>query len=137
MKMLFKVFSPLGILIDKSVSKIDFEAIDGFFTLLPKHIDFVSALKTGILTYTLEGGQKSYLACYQGILIKKGESVHLTTKLGILDDDLSHLTKRIEIDFKQMEESRKESNKTMAQLEISLTKGLLSMNKTGESHGDI
>lgn len=136
MEMLFKVFSPLGILIDRPVSKIDFEAIDGFFTLLPKHIDFISALKTGILTYTDLKGKKAYIACHQGILIKKGKNVSLTTKLGILDNDLSHLTQRIETDFKQMEESRKESNKTMAQLEISLTKGFLSRNKAGESHAD-
>ena len=51
--MMFKVFSPIGILVDTEIQKVDFEAIDGFFTLLPKHVDFVTALKPGILTSRL------------------------------------------------------------------------------------
>ncbi len=123
--MQFKVFSPLGILLNEKIKKLDFEAIDGFFTLLPKHIDFVDALTTSIVSYTNEEEKTAYIACDEGILVKKGQEVVLTTKLAILGSDLSKLTQTIETDFKQMREARKEANKTMAQLEINLTKGLL------------
>ncbi len=125
MHILFKVFSPLGVLIDKPVVKIDFEAIDGFFTLLPKHADFVSALKTGIVSYTTTDNKTAYIACEDGVVIKKDKSVSLTTKLGILDDDLERLTQTVATNFKEMEEIRKEANKAIAQLELNLVKGFL------------
>ncbi len=135
--MMFKVFSPTGILLDTKILKVDFEAIDGFFTLLPKHVDFVSALKPGILSYTTMDKKTRYMACNQGILVKRGDEVHLSTKLGILDDNLEQLKKTIEVDFKEMEEMRKESNKAMARLELGLTKGLMQLNqqKGGPSAG--
>lgn len=135
--MIFKVFSPIGVLLDTEIQKVDFEAIDGFFTLLPKHVDFVTALKTGILTYTTSDKKEHFMACNQGVLVKKGDEVHLSTKLGILDDNLEQLKKTIEIDFKEMEEARKETNKTMARLEVGLTKGLMQLNqqKGGPSAG--
>lgn len=135
--MILKVFSPIGVLLDSPIQKVDFEAIDGFFTLLPKHVDFITALKPCILTYTTLDKKEHYLACNQGVLVKKGEIVYLSTKLGILDDNLEQLKKTIAIDFKEMEEARKETNKTMARLEVGLTKGLMQLNqqKGGPSAG--
>ena len=77
------------------------------------------------------------MACNQGVLVKKGDEIHLSTKLGILDDNLEQLKKTIAVDFKEMEEMRKENNKTMARLELGLTKGLMQLNqqKGGPSAG--
>lgn len=128
MDMHLKVYSPTGIILETPVTQVDFESIDGFYTLLPRHVDMVSALKPSILSYKASGKQ-GYIACNQGVLVKKGENVSVSTKLAITGTDLKQLQKTIEIDFKEMEQQRKEINLTMARLEIGLTKGLMALNK--------
>lgn len=129
--MQFKVFTPIGTILNLPVKKIDFEGLGGFWTLLPKHADFVNALKPGIVTYTTEQDQESYIACNKGVLVKKGGEVCISTPLAIMDNNLQTLTKTIAVDFKQMEEERKEVNMTMAKLEIGLVKGLQSLKSEG------
>ena len=126
----FKLFTPTEILLDTPIDKIDVEALDGFFTLLPRHIDFVTALKSGILTYTTNG-KKRYIACNHGVLVKKADTVRVSTALAILNDDLDSLKKTIAITFKNMEQERKELNLSMARLELSLAKGLIGLSKGG------
>ena len=42
--MKLKVTSPIGIVLREEIQKIDFEALDGYYTLLPRHQDFVTAM---------------------------------------------------------------------------------------------
>ena len=50
--MRLKVLLPTKILIDEEVTKVVAEAEDGSFCILPRHIDFVSALVPGIFSFT-------------------------------------------------------------------------------------
>ena len=68
MEMILRISTPTGIILDTPVAQVDFEAIDGFFTLLPKHMDIISALKPSILSYKI-GDKKSYVACNKGVLV--------------------------------------------------------------------
>lgn len=130
-----KVFSPTEVVLDTPVRRVTAEAIDGFYTLLPKHIDFVTALKPGILTYLGENGEKAYVACNQGVLVKKGAAVSVSARWALAGTDITQLRKIIGTTFKETEQERKEVNLIMAQLEIDLTKGLISLKEnTGKTH---
>lgn len=135
MLMQLKVFSPVGIILNQPVKKIDFEGLDGFWTLLPKHVDMVNALKPSIVSYQTNDDQTRYMACNKGVIVKKNNEISISTKLAILDDSLEKLQKTIAVDFKQMEEERKEVNTTMARLEIGLVKGLQTLKSGGVSDG--
>lgn len=130
MNMTLRIFSPIGIVLDTPVDQVDFEAIDGFFTLLPRHTDMVSALKAGILTYH-KGENRSYIACNRGVLVKKNDVISVSTKLAISGSNLKELEQKIAVDFKVLEEERKEVNTTMARLEIGLAKGIMSLKGQG------
>ena len=130
MNMTLRIFSPIGIVLDTPVDQVDFEAIDGFFTLLPRHTDMVSALKAGILTYH-KGENRSYIACNRGVLVKKNDVISVSTKLAISGSNLKELEQKIAVDFKALEEERKEVNTTMARLEIGLAKGIMSLKGPG------
>lgn len=127
MLMHLKVFSPVGTALDLPIRKVDYEGVDGYRTFMPKHIDFVDALKPSVISYETEDNKTHYIACNKGVIVKKGLDVSISTKLAILDDSLEKLQKTIEIDFKEMEQERKEVNTTMARLEIGLVKGLQSL----------
>ena len=136
MELTLKIATPTGIALETTTGQVDFEAIDGFFTLLPRHVDMVSALKSGILSYKV-GDKKSYVACHKGVLVKKGDEVSISTKLAILGADLKELQHKIAIDFKEMEQERKEVNLAMAKLELGLAKGILSLKQDGGMHGHL
>ena len=131
MEMNLRIFTPIGIALEKAVDQVDFEALDGFYTLLPRHMDMVSALKPSILTYKIQD-KKYYVACNKGVLVKKSDIVSVSTKLAIFGTDLKDLEQRIIVDFKETEQERKEINLAMAKLELGLTKGIMSLKQEGK-----
>ena len=137
MDLKLRIFTPIGIALETLVNKVDFEGIDGFHTLLPRHMDMVSALKAGILTYQT-GEKTAYIACNKGVLVKKNDVVSVSTKMAIQGENLKDLEDKISVDFREMEQERKEINLSMAKLELGLTKGIMSLKQNnGGGHGDI
>ena len=131
-----KVMTPYSVVLNTPVSQVTVEAVDGFFTLKPKHMDFVNALKAGILTYKKEG-KELFVACNRGVVVKNGEDVSVSTPLAILGESLEDLKKKIAIDFQAMEEERKEVRLSMARLEVGLTKGLATLSVAGGADAGI
>ena len=133
--MKLKVTSPIGIVLKTEIQKIDFEALDGYFTLLPKHQDFVTAFAPNIMSYETLDGLKHYMACNRGILIKKGDHVFVSVHKAVLSENLEALSQTIEIEFKNDEEERKEVNTAMARLEVGLSRGFMQLKDAGQNVG--
>ena len=57
--MKLKILLPGGVLLDEEVKKVIVEAVNGSFCILPHHIDIVSALVPGILTFVTTGGHEA------------------------------------------------------------------------------
>lgn len=117
------VVTPVGVLLDIAISKITFETPNGYYTLLPRHVDFISALNAGIITYRPDNEAEKYMACHQGVAVKKGNTITLSVQDAILGTTLPELQNLIKSEFKQNEEKRKELNTAMARLELGLVRG--------------
>ena len=124
-----KVCSPFGIVLEKQIQKITLEGLNGFFTFLPHHIDFLSVLTPSIATYTEKDGKISYLACNSGLVLKEGEVVSLCVHKAIIGNDLKELTHAIKTEFKAEDEERKELSAVMARLEAGLSRGFIRLNE--------
>ncbi len=83
--MKLKTLIPTQVLIDREVPKVIAEAENGNFCLLPHHIDFVAALVPGILSYTSATGEELFVAVDQGILVKCGREVLVSTFNAVID----------------------------------------------------
>ncbi|MBI5870037.1 MAG: F0F1 ATP synthase subunit epsilon [Actinobacteria bacterium] len=94
--MRLKVLVPAKVIVDLEVEKIVAKSPDGYFCLLPHHVDFVSALAPGILTYEDEGGREVSLAIDEGTLAKCSGEVLVATRFAIgrpgTDEKLSRRT---------------------------------------------
>ncbi len=117
------ICSPLDTVVQTKIEKVTFEAVDGYRTLLPKHVDFVSALGAGIITYVPLKGTAKYVACHQGIVVKQGDKVTISAQGTVTGDTLTELQEHIQHDYKQNEEHRKELSAAMARLELGLARG--------------
>jgi F-type H+-transporting ATPase subunit epsilon len=121
--MQFILVTPEGIILQENILKITLETLEGYYTLLPRHVDFVSALTAGIVTFLPEYSNEKYAACHQGIVVKKGEKITLSVQNAVLGETLSELQELIKIEFKQKEEQRKQLNTAMARLELGIMRG--------------
>jgi F-type H+-transporting ATPase subunit epsilon len=128
------VCSPLGVVLKTKIKKVTFETLNGYHTLLPRHVDFVSALTPSIVRYTDEENSDKFVACHQGIVVKKGSNVTISVQNAVMGNTLDELQQTILVDFKKNEENRKELNLAMVRLETGLMRGFSKLN--GERGND-
>ncbi|MCF6148295.1 MAG: F0F1 ATP synthase subunit epsilon [Candidatus Kuenenia sp.] len=130
--MRLKVLLPTEIFMNEEVSKVIAEAENGSFCLLPHHIDFVSALVPGLLIYEQEG-REVFLAVDEGILVKCGAEVLVSTRNAVRGPDLGRLKETVENKFRSIDERQKAARSAIAKLEINFVRQFIEL---GESrHG--
>jgi len=112
-----KILLPAEVLLEVEVEKVTAEAENGFFTLLPRHIDFVAALTPGIFSYVTSSGEERFLALDEGVLVKQGDQVYVSASRAVPGDDLEHLQDIVENELKVLDESEKKARTVMSRLE--------------------
>ncbi|MCK5356668.1 MAG: F0F1 ATP synthase subunit epsilon [Methyloprofundus sp.] len=125
--MRLKVLLPSHILIDEPVQKIIAEGLDGSFCLKPRHIDFVSALKPGLLQFIAESGEEVFVAMDEGILVKCGDEVMVSAYNAVRGEDLATLKDTVEQRFRQLDESERIARSALARLETGVVRRFIQM----------
>lgn len=123
-----KVMEPERILVRKAVDKVIAEGVNGSFCIKPKHIDFVSALKSGILQYQSEE-QEHYIAVDEGILVKCGDLVMVSVLNGVEGMDLSKLEQAVRKQSHRSEAMNKATDIAMKGMEADLLLNFMEMDR--------
>ncbi len=113
-----KILLPSGVLLEEEVAQVTAEAQNGYFTMLPHHIDFVAALVPGIFSYLTPAGQERYLAIDEGVVVKQGKQVYVSAARAVPGDDLAYLQETVENELKALGESEKKARTVMSRLEV-------------------
>jgi F-type H+-transporting ATPase subunit epsilon len=127
MSMRLKVLLPTEILIDREVRKVTAEAANGSFCLLPRHIDFVAGLVPGILIFETSEGKDEFIGLDEGILVKAGGEVLVSTPRAIRGPELGTLWERINSDFKNLDEREKKARSAAARIEADLVRRFMEL----------
>jgi F-type H+-transporting ATPase subunit epsilon len=132
--MKLKVWLPSEVLFEEDVSRIRAEAQNGWFGLLPKHIDFVTALVPGVMTFQPCGQPEEYLAeeylaIDSGILVKCGAEVAVSTRQAVRGKSLDLLKEEVERQFIARQEREKAARALEAKLEADLVRRLFEVEK--------
>jgi len=127
--MKLKVCLPTQILLEETVSKITAEAVNGSFCLLPHHIDFVTALVPGLLTFITDAGQEHFLAVDEGVLVKRDAQVLVSTQHAVRSDDLSSLQQTVAKQFRQLDEREQRTRSALTNLEANLIRRFVALGK--------
>ena len=115
--MRLRLADPTHVVIDQDVSKINAESEDGCFCLLPRHADFVSALVPGLLSYTRPDDEEEvFLAVDEGLLVKQGDCVFVSTRQAIQGGELHTLRQRVQDQFKTLDEQQRAYQSAAASL---------------------
>ncbi len=116
-----KIITPLEVFNVENVSKIKTEGLEGHFTILPNHADYVSSITTSIFSFE-KNGKTEYFDVDGGILVKYGNCVDFSIRHAIRGKDLGDLKHQMDIAFKEMDEEDKKTRTALASLEGNIAK---------------
>jgi F-type H+-transporting ATPase subunit epsilon len=125
--MRLRVSLPEVILLDVETSKITAEAFNGSFGLLPRHVDFVTALAPGILTFVSAEGKEEFIAVDEGVLLKRGIQVQVSTRNAVIGQELGELKHLIQERFKNITEYERKSRDALYKLEADLIRRFMEL----------
>ena len=112
-----KILLPSTVFLDQVAKKLVAEGQNGFFCLLPRHIDYTNALVPGILTLEHVDGQIAYYAVSEGILVKIGRQVLLSVRDAVRGETLEDLKKAVDSQFLQLIRQEQASRTALRKLE--------------------
>jgi len=124
-----KVLLPTEVLIEETVEKVTAEAVNGAFCLLPRHIDFVTALAPGLVSYETEDGEEVFLAADEGVLVKCANDVTISTRNAVKGLSLGELKKTLKEQFEAIDEHEKVVRSAMARIEAGFVRGFLELQR--------
>ncbi len=109
--------------------KIIAEGLEGYYTLLPRHIDYVSVLVPGILLVEDKDNKEHYFAIDHGTLIKQGREVSISARNCVKGDDLATLAKIVKEQFEQLDDLEKKARTALVGLEHSMLQRFAELKK--------
>lgn len=115
--MQLKLLTPTRIVLNTETRKIVAEAADGYFCLLPRHVDYVTTLVPGLFTYWDGAGAERVLATDEGTLVKCGREVLVSVRDAVLSENLDTLREAIEGEFLRLNERERQARSALARLE--------------------
>ena len=127
-----KVLLPTEILVDQSVTKVIAEAENGSFCLLPRHVDFLSALLPGILTFVDDQNLEHYIGIGEGILTKTGSEVRVSTIYAVQGEDLGTLRQQVTEQFDAINERERTVRSAIARLEADILRHFVKQGITAD-----
>ena len=127
--MRLKLVLPTRLILDGEVSKVRAEALNGSFTLLPRHIDFVTALVPGILSFDTVGEvvEEIFFAVDAGILVKRGPDVWVSTRNAVCSTDLRALHITVRQHFEVLNEQESRARSALVRLEADFVRRYLEL----------
>lgn len=125
--MRLKIALPTRILYEGEVRRVSGEAMNGSFTLLPHHIDFVTALVPGILYFDTseQGSEEIFFAVDEGIMVKRGPDVQVSSRNAVRSDDLASLHTTIHDHFEVLDERERRARSALVRLEVDFVRRYL------------
>jgi F-type H+-transporting ATPase subunit epsilon len=99
------------------VSRIIVETLEGAFGLLPHRLDCAAALVPGILSYTTNADDTTYLAVDEGALIKSGDCVFVSVRRAIAGSNLNDLHEAVVREYRTLNAQEREMRSVIAKME--------------------
>ena len=124
--MKLRVLLPTEIFLEVSVTKVIAESPNGSFCLLPRHIDFVTALVPGILSFET-GGAEQFVAVDEGLLVKCGAEVLVSVRRAMIGPGLGTLRRAIADEFQRLDDRERRTRSALAKLEANLIRRFIQL----------
>ena len=123
----FQILLPTRVLIDQMASKVIAEAENGAFCLKPGHVDMVTSLAPGIVTWLGSEDSEQYAGVAEGVLVKSGLDVLVSAQFGVQGNDLTQLRSAVQDYFEDVDERERQALSAVARLESDFVRRFLEL----------
>lgn len=125
-----QIVLPTAVLFDDAVTKVVAESAGGAFCLLPRHVDCVTALRPGIVSFRLAaavGGEApmQHAAIGEGLLVKKGSDVTITARRAVVGGTLGQLHRQLADWLEHVDERERVARTAVTDLEVHFVRRFL------------
>ena len=127
--MRLKVFTPTALLVEVATIKVVAEGPEGFFALLPHHIDVASILTPGLFVYVTAAGEERFLGIDEGVLVKRGAEVRVSVLDAFESDALASLRVEVSRRFLSLDERERTARTALARLEAGAIRRVLEIER--------
>lgn len=127
-----RVVVPDRSIVSLECEKVLAEGLQGYFCLMPRHVDHVTALVPGIMKLTEAGGRERYLAVEEGTLVKRGRLVIVSVR-GAVEGELGQLRLAVLENTRRVDDTEQKAKLALNHLEASLVRQMLEWE--GRTHG--
>lgn len=124
--MRLQVLVPTRVQVDQQARKITAEGAEGSFSLLPQHIDIVSTLRPGLLSFVDEQEQETFLAVDGGVLVKQGDRVRVSTPRAA-QGPLGELQRTIDEQFRQITEQQQQARSAVEKMQADFVRRFIEL----------
>jgi F-type H+-transporting ATPase subunit epsilon len=125
--MKLRLLTPTRVVVDEKVAKVVAEGEHGSFCLLPQHVDFLAALVPGLLAFADASGREQFVAVDDGVLVKRGDEVLVSTRQAIRGVDLEQLRDTVREEFAMLDDRERAARAATAKLEAGFLRGYLEL----------
>lgn len=129
--MRLRILHPSGVALDQDAARIGVEAADGLATFLPRHVDYATALVPGILTLVALDGTETFVAVDEGVLVKTGTDVRVSTRAAVVGTDLDALRDTVDERFRALDDAERVARTATARLEADLVRRFMELSRHG------
>jgi F-type H+-transporting ATPase subunit epsilon len=116
--MRLRVMLPERVEADVEVERVSADATIGSYTLLPRHVDCVLSLSAGLLSYQDREGAETFLAVDEGLLVKCGRDVMVSTSRAVRGE-LGELEQAIEQSFRRLDDREQRARTALKKMQVS------------------
>ncbi|MFC1659810.1 hypothetical protein ACFL0U_04560 [Pseudomonadota bacterium] len=112
-----KVITPSTGVVDTNAKSVTARGLEGFFTVEPRHIDYIAAIVPSVMKYVDTEGKIHYLAVNQGTFTKVGFNVTVSVMGATEGESMEELQKAVTEAHKDFEEDEREARVAITKLE--------------------
>jgi F-type H+-transporting ATPase subunit epsilon len=127
MSLRLKVLVPGRVLLDVPVGKVRAVGTQGHFCLLPRHLDWVTLLRPGLLSYLDESTTERHLAVDSGTLVKCAGEIRVAVRRAVVGEDLASLRATLEAEFLRLDEQSRRTRDALVRLESGVVRRFVEM----------
>jgi F-type H+-transporting ATPase subunit epsilon len=120
--MKLEIIEPAVRHIYEDVEEVIADGHEGSFALLPNHVDYASALTSGLVTIVDATGEEQYAAVDRGVLTKVGDEVSIATPRSVVGKPLGEIRATIEREFVSQEQHDRRMLTSMTRLQTDMAR---------------
>ena len=123
--MRLELYVPGARIVQTDVRQVSAEGALGAFAVLPRHLDMVTALRPGLLSYVDPEGGEHFLGIDEGTFVKCGSDLRVAVLGAVESDNLTTLRDAVARQFLSLDDSERAARTALARLEAGAIRGMM------------